>query len=77
MLDVEPLYISEDALKDLLGVGRDKGREVIKALDNEGMPQKDPLLGKRYLPAIKAFLDQRNNLTVQSVPSTPDGKENW
>lgn len=73
------LYVSDEQLYALLGVGKDKGRTAFQVLENEGFPQKDPLFSdKRYYPAVKAFLDHRNGLGGQSEPLlTQDGEENW
>lgn len=73
------LYVSDEQLCDLLGVGKDKGRIAFQELEIQGFPRKDKLFAnKRYFPAVKAFLDDRNGLGRESEPLlTQDGEENW
>lgn len=46
-------------------------------LEREGLPKIDPLMGGRYWPAVRAFLDNRHGLSNAHIPSTSDGAENW
>ena len=71
------LYVNDEQLYQLLGVGKDKGRIAVQALIPHGFPHKDPVFKLHYFPAVKAFLDHRNGLNGQSVSLTPDGEENW
>jgi len=75
-LEVEHLYVSDDEIRQRLGVGEDTLRVAIKQLERNGFPKKDPLFGKkRYWPAVQAFLDRRSGLSMKS-PSVVDGQEN-
>jgi len=68
----EPLYGSEAEVASMvLGPGRlREWREKAVVLEREGLPKIDPLMGGRYLPAVRAFLDQRHGL----VPRLPSGR---
>lgn len=46
-------------------------------LEREGLPTVDPLFGRRYWPALKAYLDRRAGISTAGVGVVPDGKENW
>ena len=47
-------------------------------LEREGLPRIDPLLGGRYWPAVRAFMDRRSGLLPATrVPVGPDGEETW
>lgn len=47
-------------------------------LEREGLPRIDPLLGGRYWPAVRSFLDRRSGLVPATrVPVGPDGEETW
>src|SRR6266704_656371 len=74
----ESLYRSEEevALK-ILGPGRFRDwKDRVAILERQGMPQIDPLMGGRYMPAVLAFFDRLNGLSDRVVPSKPDGAEN-
>jgi hypothetical protein len=71
------LYVNDQQLYELLGVGKDKGRAVIDALLPLGFPPKDPIFKLHYFPAVRAFLDERHGLNGKPPTLTPDGKENW
>jgi hypothetical protein len=43
-------------------------------LERQGMPKISPFWGGRYVPAVKAFLDMDNGLSVLA-PAKPDGIE--
>ncbi|MBR0934846.1 hypothetical protein [Bradyrhizobium jicamae] len=75
-LDTLPLYATDEEIGEVvLGVerkGEFKGLAVL--LERQGMPKISPLLGGRYVPAVKQFFDTYNGLS-QSVPARPDGTE--
>lgn len=73
------LYVSDAELTRRLGVGEKTARMAIHALEHHnGFPPKDPLFGgKRYWPAVQAFLDRRHGLTVAGGPFGIDGVENF
>lgn len=67
------LYVTDAELVELLGVPEKIGREAITAMDNNprsGFPKKNPLWGgRRYWPAVKAYLDRQEMPTI--APSAP------
>lgn len=75
-LETLPLYATdEDIGEAVLGrerKGEFKGLAVL--LERQGMPKISPLLGGRYVPAVKQFFDIYNGLS-QSAPARPDGTE--
>lgn len=71
----DTLYITDAEL--IRRVGPEKvTREAIHELDRNkysGFPQKDKLFGgRRYWPAVKAWLDHRNGLKVDDKPPRRD-----
>jgi hypothetical protein len=67
----ETLYITDAELIRRMGVPEKIAREAIRELDrqhrNNGFPQKQKLWGdRRYWPAVKAWLDQRNGLKIDA-----------
>lgn len=67
----DKLYVTDAELIRRLGVPVKLGKAVLHVLDREkhrGFPPKQQLWGgRRYWPAVKAFLDRTGGLTM--VPS--------
>jgi hypothetical protein len=78
----QPLYASEEQVADLvLGPGRLRDwKDRAAILEREGLPKIDPMMGGRYLPAVRTFFDQRNGVILgqhgKPVLKMPDGKDN-
>lgn len=66
----EKLYVTDAELIRRLGVPEAVGRAALHVYDREkhrGFPQKQAVMGnRRYWPAVKAFLDRTNGLTIAS-----------
>lgn len=71
------LYVTDQQISEIWGVCDKTARRAIKALERAGgFPRKDPLFGgKRYWPAVEAFMQRRAGLNVPVVST--DGEENW
>ena len=71
--DSDTLYITDAELIRRLGVPEKIARPVLRALDNDrraGFPRKQELWGnRRYWPAVKAYLDRTNGLTMPASPN--------
>lgn len=69
-------FLTDDELIRRLGLSEKDGRVAIAALDkNQRFPRKEALFGgRRYWPAVKAFLDARYGLMI-AAPAHPDGEE--
>lgn len=74
-----PLYPTEaEIASELLGPNRlSEWRGLAPILERKGLPVVDPIFGRRYWPAVKAYLDRRAGLANVAVPSVADGEENW
>jgi hypothetical protein len=70
-------FLTDVEIAKRWGVSDKTARRAMKALERAGgFPKKDPLFGgKRYWPAVDAFMKGRNGLTV--LPVETDGQENW
>jgi hypothetical protein len=73
-----PLYATEGQIADrVFGPGRlAEWRAFAAVQERHGLPQIDPVTGRRFLPAVLAFLYRRHGLGTQQ-PATPDGAETW
>jgi hypothetical protein len=76
-LDNLPLYASEDQIaRAVLGAGGEKRwKEFASFQENHGLPKIDPFFGRRYVPAVKRFLDRREGLLDAPALTARDGKE--
>jgi hypothetical protein len=74
--DALPLFADDAAIGNaLLGPRRSREwREIAALLESRGLPKMDPLMGGRYVPAIKAFFDREYGITG-TPPIAPDGVE--
>lgn len=68
----DPLYMTDAEIIRRMGVPEKRARHLIKYFDDNPkllFPMKDKLFGdRRYWPAVKAFLDKRNRLTIDASP---------
>jgi len=68
----DPLYINDAELIRRMGIPEKKARHLLRYFDNNPkllFPQKDKLFDdRRYWPAVRAFLDKRNRLTMDASP---------
>lgn len=69
------LFVSEDEIARRLDQTRCQWAATAEVLERHGLPQRDPLIGGRYWPAIVAFFNRRYGVSNVEV-SQPDGGEN-
>lgn len=73
----DPLFKTDEQIAEMIGVTLDLWRATAKVLERSGLPLGDPLFaGRRYWPAVRAYLDRRSGLDARSPYRQPDGKEN-
>ena len=69
----DKLYVTDAELIRRLGVPEKIARDALHALDanrTSGFPQKQKLWGdRRYWPAVQAYLDRTNGLTIAASPT--------
>ncbi len=77
----DTLYVTDAELIRRMGVPTKTAREALRVLDanakRTGFPQKQALWGgRRYWPAVKAYLDRASGLTMGSPsdPRAPHGR---
>ena len=72
------LYPDEGELAQcILGKKAKQWPSIAPILEQEGLPEIDPLTGGRFWPAVLAFLDRRHGLRKDQVPASADGEELW
>lgn len=73
----DPLFKTEAEIAALLGVSLELWRATARVLEKSGLPLGDPLFaGRRYWPAVRAYLDRRSGLGARLPHRQPDGEEN-
>jgi hypothetical protein len=79
LLEPSSLYPDEAEIARLvLGDARAKDWDgVATVLERKGLPPIDPMMGGRYWPAVRAFLDRRHRLNLDAEPPAPEADENW
>ncbi len=72
------LYPDEDELaRCVLGKKAKQWSSIAPTLEREGLPRIDPLIGCRFWPAVRVFLDRRHGLRKDQIPTSADGEESW
>lgn len=73
----DPLILPETEIaKRVLPAGKEKlWPGIAVALERRGLPKIDPLVGGRYWPAVKSFLDRHYG--VGKDAAVPDGEDNY
>jgi hypothetical protein len=74
-----PLFATDDEIAaHLLGEGRAlELRQMVPLLEARGLPKIDPLMGGRYVPALRAFFDHRIdcvNASLRRLRNSPDNR---
>jgi hypothetical protein len=75
-----PLFATDDVIgAALLGDDRvQEWRQMVPLLEARGLPKVDPLMGGRYVPAVRAYFDHQYGLDRGGdVPLAPDGVEDF
>lgn len=74
----DALYLDDKAIAQRLGVSQLAWLDSARVLTQSGLPQPDPLFGgRRYWPAVRAFLDRRAGLAAPSPRRQAGGVPNW
>ena len=70
-------YLSDAELIRRLGVPEKHMRKILPGLESKyGFPRKQPLFGdRRYWPAVKAWLDKRNGITMSPQPARSENND--
>jgi len=71
------LYLSDSQIRQKLGIAEKRWRLIKGQLERDGLPMPDALVGKRYWPAVEAWLSRRHGID-DTVPVSPvQAMENW
>jgi len=72
-----PMFAHDDAIAIVfMGPGKTvEWRQIAALLEPRGLPKIDPMMGGRYVPAVKRFFDDEYKLTAGPPSAAPDGPE--
>jgi hypothetical protein len=79
-LELLPWFAGDNKLgAALLGPDRvQEWRQIAQLLEERGLPKIDPLMGGRYVPAVRAFFDRLYGVDrATNMPLVPDGVEDF
>ena len=79
-VELLPLFATDDVIgAALLGPKRvQEWRQIAPMLEARGLPKVDPLMGGRYVPAVRAYFDHQYGLDRNGDrPLAPDGAEDF
>lgn len=80
------LFLCEAEIARRLSQSERHWRGIVRELERQGLPKIDTLMGGRYWPAVKAFMDRRCGISPEHdigpghaiVTAAPaDGDEHW
>ena len=72
------LYATDGEIAGVLGVTASAWAAAAAVLEKDGLPRPDPLFGgRRYWPAVRAYLDRRAGMGQPSTVPVADGEETW
>jgi hypothetical protein len=78
---VDSLFLTEAEIAERVMSGEDRLQRwqgAAAVLERAGLPRPDPVFGgRRYWPAVRAFLDRRAGLGATMPVSQPETEEDW
>lgn len=79
MTGLDALYLTDEQIARRLGQQPAEWKATARLLEKDkAFPAGDPLFGgKRYWPAVVAFLDRRNGLAARSAEPAAETLERW
>ena len=71
------MFLTDTEIRERLNIPEKRWRPVVQHFERQGFPRVDPLVGKRYWPAVESWLLQR--YAGGPLPRTPgpEEEEDW
>lgn len=71
-----PLHPTEAEISTaVLGPNRtNEWKALAQVLERDGLPRIDPVIGRRYFPAVKQYFDRRNRVSI-GAPNSGEAQE--
>ena len=73
---MEPLFVNDTEIMQRLGIAEGEWHRIRVYFEGEGLPKKDPIVKKRFWPAVEKWLFTRYGVS-DNILLPRDGKENW
>lgn len=71
------MYLSDTEIRERLNIPERRWRPAVEHFERQGFPKVDPLIGKRYWPAVETWLLQRYSVDATLRNPDPEEEENW
>lgn len=71
------MYLSDTEIRQRLNIPEKKWKPAVNHFERQGFPQRDPLIGMRYWPAVENWLLQRYSVNSSLQTIEPEEAENW
>lgn len=73
----EPLYLSDAAIQRRFGLNDVEWRRFLAVLEQRGLPKPNPITGKRFWPAVRAFIFRYEGMAPKMGASTRIQEEEY
>ena len=71
------MYLSDSEIRERLNIPEKRWRPAVQHFERQGFPRVDPLIGKRYWPAVETWLLQRYSGNPLLRTPEPEEVEDW
>ena len=71
------MYLTDTEIRERLNIPEKKWSPAVQHFERQGFPRRDPLVGKRYWPAVEVWLLKRYSEGIRMQYPEPDETENW
>ena len=70
------MYLTDTEIRERLNIPERRWRPAVQHFERQGFPRVDPLIGKRYWPAVQAWL-LKHYLDAEGRSQDTDESEDW
>lgn len=71
------MYLTDTEIRERLNVPERRWRAAVQHFERQGFPRVDPLVGKRYWPAVEHWMLERYTGASPSRTPAAEEVENW
>lgn len=71
------MFLTDTEIRERLNIPERRWRPAVQHFERQGFPRVDPLVGKRYWPAVENWLLRRYADGPDTRDAEPDEEENW
>ena len=71
------MYLTDTEIRERLNIPEKRWSPAVQHFERQGFPRRDPLVGKRYWPAVEVWLLKRYSDGFPLRNAEPEEMENW